>query len=1067
MFWFFGQLVDRQFSPEDRLPYIEAPRGERAIELSGLEIQVKVSGLLAETTQTMRFYNPNDRVLEGTLTFPLPDNAVVCGYALDVDGQLVDGVVVPKQEARRILEAEERKGADPGLLEQVQGNVYRTRIYPIPPRGARTVRVTYISNLTVKGNQAAYHLPLTHAVNIESVSLRVDVVQAPVAPVISGGLGNMALNRWEDRWVAEATLGRGLPAEDLQIRLPDLPDRFTTVENKDGESFFCISSMFNERGDEPAWTPKRVAIAWDASGSRQSLDREYDLLRELLAAWNDTVIDVVVFRNRLDDERRSFAPGDSQAADLLTYLQGLPYDGGTDLTALDLTSPAHAECEAWLLFSDGLGTIDTGLPKIGPVPIIAVTGQAHSNAALLQHLAHTTGGRYLNLLRTSTAAAVCEIVSGGQAPRIIESDGCADTHVIAGQGRLAVLGRLTKGEASLAVAGLGRTPETATVSRADAGAGDLVARAWAGLQTQVLGLTLKPTAEEILTLARTHGLVTPGTSLLVLESLEQYLEYRIQPPASLPEMRAAYDARIAENTQADKQSRASHLDRVIDLWQQRVQWWEQEFDYRPVEERPRRSRREGAPGAAEERSGSNSDDLDDMPMARRARSGGPAGGSFAAMAASSAADGIDLDDLEAVGYDLAAAPGGTDHDLAAPGAADLPSAAGAIRIKPWTPDTPYLSEMREGAVEAAYAVYLGQRPEYAASPAFFLDCGDYLLSCGYKELGIRVLSNLVETGLDDPALMRSFAWRLQQADDLDLAIAILERVREARGDEPQSHRDLALALSRRWERNGDQADALRAMDLLHHVILNSWANFPEIEIIALMELNRLIHFAQQKGIAIPTEIDSRLIRLLDLDVRISMSWDADLTDIDLHVFEPTGEHAYYGHNRTQIGGLVSRDFTQGYGPEEYVLHRAYPGAYTVKAHYYGSHQQMIFGSCTVIVDVYTNYGRASEKHEVLTLRLDQPSDEVMVGEVTIDASSVTSATRVAGDALWREKFSQIRKGMTLDEVTGLIGQPAEIRGDETTVLVYRPAPGVDIHIQTAPKVIAVQQVMDGATLDLV
>jgi len=341
------------------------------------------------------------------------------------------------------------------------------------------------------------------------------------------------------------------------------------------------------------------------------------------------------------------------------------------------------------------------------------------------------------------------------------------------------------------------------------------------------------------------------------------------------------------------------------------------------------------------------------------------------------------------------------------------------------------------------------------------------LSCGYKELGIRVLSNLVETGLDDPALMRSFAWRLQQADDLDLAIAILERVREARGDEPQSHRDLALALSRRWERNGDEADALRAMDLLHHVILNSWDNFPEIEIIALMELNRLIHFSQQKGVSIPAAIDGRLIRLLDLDVRISMSWDADLTDIDLHVFEPTGEHAYYGHNRTQIGGLVSHDFTEGYGPEEYVLHRAYPGAYTVKAHYYGSHQQMISGSCTVIVDVYTNYGRASEKHEVLTLRLDQPSDEVTVGEVTIDASSLASAKPVERDNLWRAAFEQIREGMTTDDVTGLVGQPAEIRGDETTVLVYRPAAGIEIHIRTAPKVVAVQQIMDGATLDLV
>jgi hypothetical protein len=57
--------------------------------------------------------------------------------------------------------------------------------------------------------------------------------------------------------------------------------------------------------------------------------------------------------------------------------------------------------------------------------------------------------------------------------------------------------------------------------------------------------------------------------------------------------------------------------------------------------------------------------------------------------------------------------------------------------------------------------------------------------------------------------------------------------------------------------------------------------------------------------------------------------------------------------------------------------------------------------------------------------------------------------------------------MTVDEVTGLVGQPAEIRGDEATVLVYRQAPAVEIHIQLAPKVIAVQQIMDGATLDLV
>jgi hypothetical protein len=68
---------------------------------------------------------------------------------------------------------------------------------------------------------------------------------------------------------------------------------------------------------------------------------------------------------------------------------------------------------------------------------------------------------------------------------------------------------------------------------------------------------------------------------------------------------------------------------------------------------------------------------------------------------------------------------------------------------------------------------------------------------------------------------------------------------------------------------------------------------------------------------------------------------------------------------------------------------------------------------------------------------------------------------VAREALWRETFGQIRKGMTVDDVTALVGQPTEIRGDEATVLVYRPAPGVEIHVQTAPKVVAVQQIMDG------
>ncbi len=54
-------------------------------------------------------------------------------------------------------------------------------------------------------------------------------------------------------------------------------------------------------------------------------------------------------------------------------------------------------------------------------------------------------------------------------------------------------------------------------------------------------------------------------------------------------------------------------------------------------------------------------------------------------------------------------------------------------------------------------------------------------------------------------------------------------------------------------------------------------------------------------------VDPRLIGLRDVDMRILLTWDADQTDIDLHVIEPSGEQVYYSHNRSVIGGRVSRE----------------------------------------------------------------------------------------------------------------------------------------------------------------
>ncbi|HWO18218.1 MAG TPA: VIT domain-containing protein [Kofleriaceae bacterium] len=1059
-----------------------APGGEQPVTLEGLDIGVVVTGMFAETTQTLTFRNPNRRPLEGTLTFPLPDGAVVCGYAIDVDGAMVDGVIVPKQEARRILEAEIRKGVDPGLVEHVQGNVYRTRIYPLPAGGTRTIRIVYVSELAIEGNSAAYHLPLAHAGDIERVALRVEITKGEVVPEISGGLGNLSLASFRDSFVAEAKLPRGTACDDLLVRLPDLPRHLRSVETHGEDVFFAVSSAVTA-GAATTWVPRRIALLWDASGSRTEVERDLALVSELLELWPRVVIDVRVVRDSVDDGSRTFT-GAGERDHLVSYLRELPRDGGTALAALDLDALPHPDVEAWLLFSDGLGTLGRGLPRGKARPVHAISSAAAGDSAYLRQVASQSGGTYVQLVQTTPGAAARLIAESREALRLTGTSGCEDVHVRRAASRLWIVGRLTAPLGQLRLEGSGAPADHISISREQAVPGRLIARAWAGQEAQALAV-LEGEAPRILELARTYGVVTPGASLLVLETLEQHLEYEIEPAPSRREMVAQY-RQLRERKRADKTAiRSSHLERVVALWRERVQWWETEHrPTPPARKKTIQMRRPPSLGGAPPPASA-------APMADMAR--------FSEGAAAAAAE---LHDDESLAESLApgvvgasslrsremAAPAPAAPSAAAPpppprpaAAAPMrgpaaeapamemeqakkeeegsaPSPAGSIQIKPWAADTPYLTKIKNSG--DPYAAYLRERGEYAASPAFFLDCGDLFMSRGERALGLRVLSNLVELGLDDPPLLRMYAWRLQQAGALTAAITVFERVRRMREDEPQSHRDLALALAERWEATGDAGDATRAMELLYDVIERAWDRFPEIELIALMELNRLIARASARGIAAPARIDRRLIQLLDLDLRISLSWDLDLTDVDLHVFEPLGEHAYYGHNRTDMGGLVSRDFREGYGPEEYVLRKAIPGTYQVKAHYYGSGQQTVAGACTVIAHVFLHYGRPDEQKQVMTLRLDRPSDQVIVGEVKF------ARTAPAQDD-WKARFRKLRRGMTVDEVSQVIGQPVRIAGTNETALVYEPAPGIVVHVKVGPRVTAVQQIMDGAVLDLI
>jgi hypothetical protein len=955
-------------------PRLVVRAAESPVTISALDVRVVVQGLAAETTETVTFQNPNGRVLEGELEFPLPDGAAVTGYALDVDGKLVDGVVVPKQQARVILETEIRRGVDPGLVEHVRGNVYRTRIYPIPARGHRTVRLRWVSPLATQGAEAAYHLPLPYEEKLPELSLRVEVVRPPVTPEVKGGFGNLTLAKQNDRWVAEAKLTDAPADRDLLVRLPQLPQGWSSVEAAGGEAFFALAEQLPLARMKAGPPPARIAVAWDASGSRAAAatDRELAFLRKLLAAWPQTAVDLVVFRDR-PEKPQAFAAG--EGAKLEAALRALSVDGGTALGALDLRRAAlPAKDDAlWILCSDGLGTLGESLPAAGDVPVWSATGATEADRALLRHLAEATGGRLLDLVAQESGAAALTLAA--PVVRLVRvtaspADAAAELQVRSGADPAwtQVTGRLTGAEAELtlvfAAGGQALEPRKVKVRRADAVAADAdgagpVSVAWAQGKAEALGLFPEKNEAELLALGRRFGVVTAGTSLLVLETLQQHLQYGVEPAATRPELRAQYLAAAAEQLKLRKAADHDALEAVVAAWKARVAWWERKFDV-PAGWKWREPKHESVEaGAGGMRLRRSRDGVDDEAMAMPSMAPpAPAAERELARPAAKAAKGA------------GGGEGGTEA---------------SITIQPWDPKVPWLAALEAAPAGKAYEVYLAEKAK-RAGPGFFLDCAGWLLRHDQRALGLRVLTNLAELRLDDAALLRVLAWRLSEAGELDLAVDVLEKVLRLRPEEPQSRRDLALVLADRAEARGRPADAARAVALLWEVGQKAWPKTVDIEIVSLMELNRILARAERRGwgeVAKAAAVDPRLRNNLEADVRISLSWDADNTDVDLHVLEPTEEHAFYGHRETRMGGLVSHDVTTGYGPEEYVVRRALPGSYDLRVHYYGSGQQTLVGPATLIATVYTNWGRPSEKRQVLTVRLDQPKDLERVGVVRI------------------------------------------------------------------------------------
>jgi tetratricopeptide (TPR) repeat protein len=947
----------------------------KPLRLFSLSIDVKVVANLATTTMSMTFYNDLSRILEGELYFPLGEGQTVSRFAMDVNGKLREGVVVEKAKGRQVFESIVRQGIDPGLLEWTKGNKFKSRVYPIPPKGYKKIVIAYEQQLLDTDDGFLYTLPLNFKDKVDEFSIRVEVFKQTITPDLSKNkLQNLHFRKWRESYLAETEFKNFLPNRQLVFALPkeESRQRIFVEEDKNGENYFFIN-IEPDLKNKTKELPKTVALFWDVSASAagKEIDKELAVLNSYFKKIGDLKIELVVFSNEVH-EKEIFELRDGNSTLLFYKIKNLAYDGGTQLGALNLNDYT---CDEVIISSDGISNFGKEEIILSQVPVIVLNSCLSAEHAYLKYITQRTAGVYLNLNTLTIDQALMLLIS--QTYVFISAEYADDeitetypsiSSVV--QKDFSISGKLKSHKAQIVLNfGFGNKIHDSKTIILDKekyfSESGMVKRMWGQKKIAELDMLFEKNEEEITTLGKELSIVTRNTSLIVLDRLEDYLQHRITPPE---ELQKEYFAQLTKMKEQKEQTEKEHIEKVIEMFQKRLAWWNTEF---PMDD----------PVITKDKI--TEADLDESPRARRQAARHQmeeeVSGTGILGVLSAAGEGSEefenLDDvLSGIGGLQSVSPstrrGGRadQNDIGG----DQAISEGTITLTKWDPATPYLKAMKGVADEQLYTSYLEHKNDYGNSSAFFLDMSDFFLDKNKPELSLRILSNIAEMELENHQLLRILGHRLNQIGQHELSLFIFEEVLEIREEEPQSYRDLGLT----YAANGRFQESI---DMLYTVVKKSWDNrFPEIELIVLNELNSIV--ASSKKVLDLSNIDNRLLKNLPVDIRVVLNWDADNTDMDLWITDPNNEKCIYDNPDTYLGGHLSRDFTGGYGPEEFILKKAKSGKYTVQVDYYGNQQQTISGATTVQVELILNYGKTDEQRKAITLRLKDVKEVVDIAE---------------------------------------------------------------------------------------
>lgn len=1037
------------------------------VRMSQLLVNVKVVGNIAYTTAEMHFFNSGDRQMEAELIFPLPENVSVSRYAIDINGKMREAVPVNKNKGKQVFEAIEHRRVDPGLLEKVDGNNFRTRIYPLMPNGERIVIIGYEEELTASDkNNLAYQLVSRYPKKLDKFSVKISVINASSPPKIIEKSSRISFSKWNQSFEASFEKENYKPEEKIVFEVPIQNNAPSVLMQDAGGQYYFYGNVFIEGNTKARKIPSSIGLIWDNSLSCQKRDlkKELDLLEAYFQRIKNTKVTLYLL-NYTFEKQKEFVVSNGNWEELRMVLENIKYDGGTRYSQL-----SFANHDQYLFSTDGLSSLsENSFPKTKKA-VFTISSSVSADFAFLNYAASQTGGGFINLNQLSAENALDKLintnlkffgikenllitdlfpmegtsVSGNFSFSGISLNPKNEITLLFGNGNDAVLERKITLDASI--------QNTNDVN---------IEKLWAQKKIANLELQYDKNAQEIETLGKKFGIITKNTSLIVLENLQDYMMYDIIPPA---ELRAEFD-RIKKQEQDSRLAKQkSNWENVDSYFTALDSWWKQDKKYVAPKVLPKSSKKRGsrtirgdadAVLTVDEPVGSgpvseivmednavyNVQATPPPPSADRVKSAAAQAARSSEIAENRAkkeksyrpainitprlTTGVEQsvvtrdgdkatqkDDYstalvrgylsdntnrellivvdgqifegkleDVVNADMESVDRITDPSITSIYGSRATNGIISIttknpnKFKVWNPDRLYLKALASAPKEKQYDLYLELRKAQERNPSFYFDVAHFFYNQGDVKKALQIISTIADLGLENHQLYKTLTYTLRQWQDYDDAVYTAKQVVKWRSHEPQSLRDYALTLEEAGKYQEAFDELIKALEVNYYGEMSN--HYQGVEDIILMDLNRMM--IEHTGLK-TEKLDKKYLDKMPVDIRIIMNWNQMDVDLDLHVIEPNGEECNYSHTTTEAGGRFSKDFTRGYGPEQYLIRNAIKGKYQIKSNYFGETKLTEDGPATIMVEIYTN--RAGKISKTLkTIQLGKVKENEILAEI--------------------------------------------------------------------------------------